>query len=201
MAEKLWDATDITNADSIVPSEWMDMTLNNIVPNTAARHDAVTVSDSSEIDFSLTGQDLTASLKTGSIDVLKLDSGVQSSLGLADSAIQSGDSPSFAGLTVDTDTLYVDSTNHRVGIDTTSPSAKLDIVTSGTNKGIELNNGGTLHGLEYIQTGDLNQYQRGFNLYTNVDRSNPDTELLYIHSDNPSETQTLVNFRNDGSGR
>lgn len=46
---------------------------------------------------------------------------------LADTAIQPGDSPSFAGLTVDTDTLYVDSTLNRVGIGTTSPSAPLEI--------------------------------------------------------------------------
>jgi hypothetical protein len=37
------------------------------------------------------------------------------------------DSPSFAGLTVDTDTLAVDSTNNRVGIGTTSPSRTLHI--------------------------------------------------------------------------
>jgi hypothetical protein len=54
-------------------------------------HDAVTVTDSDEIDFTLTGQDITAVLKSDSIDILKLDSGVQSSLGLADSALQSGD--------------------------------------------------------------------------------------------------------------
>ena len=37
------------------------------------------------------------------------------------------DSPAFAGLTVDTDTLAVDSTNNRVGIGTTSPSAPLHV--------------------------------------------------------------------------
>lgn len=63
----------------------------DVAANTTARHDALTVTDSSEIDFTLTGQDLTASLITGSIDVLKLDSGVQTSLGLADSSLQSGD--------------------------------------------------------------------------------------------------------------
>jgi hypothetical protein len=46
---------------------------------------------------------------------------------LANSAVQLGDSPSFAGLTVDTDTLAVDSTNNRVGIGTTSPSRTLHI--------------------------------------------------------------------------
>lgn len=37
------------------------------------------------------------------------------------------DSPAFAGLTVDTTTLAVDSTNNRVGIGTSSPSTKLEI--------------------------------------------------------------------------
>jgi hypothetical protein len=37
------------------------------------------------------------------------------------------DSPAFAGLTVDTDTLAVDSTNNRVGIGSASPSEKLEI--------------------------------------------------------------------------
>lgn len=37
------------------------------------------------------------------------------------------DSPAFAGLTVDTDTLAVDSTNNRVGIGTASPVTDLDV--------------------------------------------------------------------------
>ena len=47
---------------------------------------------------------------------------------------QSGDSPSFAGLTVDTDTLYVDSTNNRVGIGTSSLEARLEILTGISTK-------------------------------------------------------------------
>jgi hypothetical protein len=54
-------------------------------------HDAVTVTDSSEIDFTLTGQNITASLKPGSIDESKLDISVNASLDLADSAVQPGD--------------------------------------------------------------------------------------------------------------
>jgi hypothetical protein len=40
----------------------------------------VTVTDSAEIDFTLTGQDITASLKAGSIDETKLDASVNASL-------------------------------------------------------------------------------------------------------------------------
>lgn len=54
----------------------------------ARDHDAVTVTDSSEIDFTLTGQNITAELIPGSIDKTKLDASVRSSLDLADSSIQ-----------------------------------------------------------------------------------------------------------------
>lgn len=48
----------------------------------------VTVSDSAEIDFTLTGQQISASLVAGSIDETKLDASVNASLDLADSALQ-----------------------------------------------------------------------------------------------------------------
>ena len=51
-------------------------------------HVPVTVTDSDEIDFTLTGQDITASLKSASIDETKLDTSVNASLDLADSALQ-----------------------------------------------------------------------------------------------------------------
>lgn len=60
----------------------------------AQLHDAVTVLDSSEIDFTLTGQQITASIVAGSIDESKLDTSVNASLDLADSALQSGDNVS-----------------------------------------------------------------------------------------------------------
>lgn len=50
------------------------------------------------------------------------------------------DSPSFAGLAVDTNTLYVDAANNRVGIGTASPTSALTVAgsidTSGANTGI-----------------------------------------------------------------
>lgn len=42
------------------------------------------------------------------------------------------DSPTFAGLTVDTNTIYVDKTNHRLGINQTTPGSKLTIKGGGT---------------------------------------------------------------------
>lgn len=51
----------------------------------------VTVSDTSEIDLTLTGQQISATIVAGSIDESKLDTSVNASLDLADSAVQSGD--------------------------------------------------------------------------------------------------------------
>jgi hypothetical protein len=55
----------------------------------------VTVTDSEEIDFTLTEQDITANLKDGSINSNRLSEGVNDSLNLADSAIQTEEDPMF----------------------------------------------------------------------------------------------------------
>jgi len=54
-------------------------------------HDDVTVTDSDEIDFTLSNQNITAELKTGSISGSKLTSAVQDSLSNADTAFGWGD--------------------------------------------------------------------------------------------------------------
>lgn len=53
----------------------------------AALHAAVTVSDSAEIDLTITGQQISASIVAGSIDETKLDTSVNASLDLADAAL------------------------------------------------------------------------------------------------------------------
>src|SRR6056297_3025824 len=78
-------ASEITDFDTEVSNN------TDVDANTTARHDAVTVTDSSEIDFTLDGQDITASIVAGSIDETKLDTSVNASLDLADSALQSSD--------------------------------------------------------------------------------------------------------------
>ena len=78
----------------------------DVAANTSARHDALTVTDSAEIDFTLTGQDLTASIIASSIDETKLDTSVNASLDLADSAIQAADLSvlvPYTGATTDVD--------------------------------------------------------------------------------------------------
>jgi hypothetical protein len=91
------DSTDFATAaqgalaDSAVQPGDVDALVSanaDVAANTAARHAAVTVTDSAEINFTLTGQDITASLIAGSIDESKLDASVNASLDLADSAVQ-----------------------------------------------------------------------------------------------------------------
>ena len=64
-----------------------------------------TVSDSAEIDLTITSRNLTASIVSGSIDETKLDASVNASLDLADSALQSGDDVSE----LNNDAGYLDS--------------------------------------------------------------------------------------------
>jgi len=63
------------------------------------------------------------------------------------------DSPAFAGLTVDTDTLAVDSTNNRVGIGTTSPSTILDAKGAAARIRISDTDTAGTTGIEFVDSG------------------------------------------------
>lgn len=71
-------------------------------------------------------------LEVGGQEVID-SSGVVTSAALGGQTLGTTDSPTFAGLTVDTDTLYVDAANNRLGIGTTSPSQKLHIKEASPN--------------------------------------------------------------------
>jgi len=75
---------DPTTSNHLATKNYVDSTFS------ASSHGPVTVTDSSEIDFTLNVQNLTASIKVGSISSSKLDTGVTTSLGKADTALQSG---------------------------------------------------------------------------------------------------------------
>jgi len=79
-----------------------------------------------------------------------------------------------ADLTVDTNTLYVDSTNNRVGLGTSSPSYKMTINTPDENH-LRLENGSELGFMRVMDTGALD---------------------FWVHGDNSTDVMT---FRN-GSG-
>ena len=90
---------DIQSATNLVKGLATAAHITAIEANTAASHAAVTVSDSAEIDFTLAGQDITASLIASSIDETKLDASVNASLDLADSASQPGHSHVISDIT------------------------------------------------------------------------------------------------------
>ena len=84
-----------------------------------------TFSDTAEIDLTLTGDDVTADLVAGSIDETKLDASVNSSLDLADSALQISDITGAASTIVTSDL-----TNNRVLISNGSGKVAVSAVTS-----------------------------------------------------------------------
>lgn len=88
------DDTNLTGDSEIVLTN-DTLSIASSIARDSELHSAVTVTDSSEIDLALTGQDLTASLIAGSIDETKLDTSTNASLDLADSSAQSGDNISI----------------------------------------------------------------------------------------------------------
>jgi hypothetical protein len=82
-------ATPVTSAKSVEFDEAVSGNAN-VAANIAARHAAATVTDSTEINLTLSGQNLTAQIINDSIVKQKLDDTIRTSLSLADSALQSG---------------------------------------------------------------------------------------------------------------
>jgi len=101
---------------------------SDIAANTAARHAPVTVSDTAEIDLTLSGQEISATIAANSIAEGKLNSSVNSSLDLADSALQNGDNVSE----LSNDAGYLTSFysfNKLVGTGTQSVASTLTAIT------------------------------------------------------------------------
>lgn len=98
----------------------------DVAANTAARHAAVTVTDSAEIDFTLIGQNITASIIAGSIDESKLDTSVNTSLDLADTSLQ----PAAIGVTVQGYSAVLAATTASF---TTADETKLDGIEAGAD--------------------------------------------------------------------
>ena len=100
-------------------------------------HDPVTVTDSDEINFTLTGQGITAVLKAGSIVAGRLATAVQTSLGKADNALPKAGGTMTGNIALNGNYLsgdggdegvFVDSSGN-VGIGTDSPSVRLSVLT------------------------------------------------------------------------
>lgn len=93
------DATTADIADSLNKRYVTDAQLTVLGNTSGTNTGDVTVSDSSEIDFTLTGQQISASIVSGSIDETKLDTSVNASLDLADSASQPGHTHTASAIT------------------------------------------------------------------------------------------------------
>lgn len=102
----------------------------------------VTVTDSSEIDFTLTGQNITGSLKTGSIDETKLDTSVNTSLGLANTSVQPAGLTNYFNKTVDdTDDITTGAVNKfatsaektKLGFISVTQAVDLDAIETNSN--------------------------------------------------------------------
>ena len=87
VSDAAYDAT-AWDGDTDAPSK---NAIRDKIETLTGGHDPVTVTDSDEINFTLTGQAITAVLKAGSIVAGRLATAVQTSLGLADTATQPGD--------------------------------------------------------------------------------------------------------------
>ena len=77
--------------------------------------------------------------------------------------ILDGNTATFAGdVTVDTDTLHVDSSNNRVGIGTTSPDQELHIAGTGSQIYLAGNAGGSGEGIVYKDAGGNSRFALHF---------------------------------------
>ena len=141
-------------------------------------------------DYTVSGTTLTFDTAPTNGDIIEVNSFTVTNLGSSDqvtegssnlyhtsaraiSAISSGN---LTGLTVDTNTLSVDATNNRVGINTTSPTRTLSVEDTSTSAAIELkNNSGQLALINYTGAHlDIgNSHSAGnFTLYTNNGNAN-----------------------------
>ena len=142
-------------------------------------------------DYTVSGTTLTFDTAPTNGDIIEVNSFTVTNLGSSDqvsegssnlyhtsaraiSAISSGN---LTGLTVDTNTLYVDATNDRVGINTTSPTRTLSVIDSSSSVAIEMkNNSGQLALLNYYGTGHLDIGNSASNgnvtIYTNNGNAN-----------------------------
>jgi len=95
--------------------------------------------DKTKLDGIEAGADVTDTANVTAAGAL-MDSELTSeaSVKALDQGVSTTDSPDFAGLTVDTNTLYVDSSNSRVGIGTSSPARLLELSSTDNTSIIRL---------------------------------------------------------------
>jgi len=164
-------ATDGTKLDGIEVGATADQTAAEIKTAYESNADtnAFTDADNTKLAGIEASADVTDTANvTAAGAVMDSELTSEASVKALNQGVATTDSPAFAGLTVDTDTLAVDSTNNRVGIGTATPSTILDVKgaaaririsdtdTSGTT-GIEFVDSGGTKDAE-IEVGNSSQY-------------------------------------------
>lgn len=127
-------SADGTKLDGIEAGATADQTAAEIKTAYESNADtnAFTDADHTKLDGIEASADVTDTANVTAAGAL-MDSELTSeaSVKALNQGVATTDSPAFAGLTVDTDTLYVDSTFNRVGIGTSSVETKLHLKESG----------------------------------------------------------------------
>jgi len=163
-----------------------------VVANTTARHDAVTVADSSEIDLTLTGQQISASIVAGSIDETKLDISVNASLDLADSALQAADIADFETTTQlnSRDTANRSRANH-TGTQTASTISDFDTeVSNNTSVAANTAKVGVTTQISNVVEDTTPQLGGNLDIQTNKIVGNAGTKGISIASDGQVSLET-----------
>jgi len=121
-------SADGTKLDGIEAGATADQTASEIKTAYESNADtnAFTDADHTKLDGIEASADVTDTTNVTAAGAL-MDSELTSeaSVKALNQGVATTDNPTFAGLTVDTDTLYVDSTNNRVGIGTSSPAESI----------------------------------------------------------------------------
>jgi len=169
----------------------------------AGAGESTTVSDTAEIDLTLTGSDITADIITGSIDVLKLDSGVQTSLGLADTALQSEVDGSITNeiqnlSNANTGVDHTLSISSGVGTLKLAEGTNINLVTSGTAQDAVVTINSTASGADGLGSdgdkGDITVGGTGTTLTIDADA------VTYAKMQNSSVGFTVLGKTATGSG-
>ena len=166
-----------------------------LAPNTVSKVWII----SNETSFTLTftqGSGANVAVAAGAVKMIVTD-GAGSGAAVTDAL--SGLDASLSGLTVDTTTLVVDATNNRVGIGTSSPSAKLTLNDAGQQVGIDFKEAGTTRAhIEY--DGAIPALELGTNGAANVVLKTNNTERMGIDSSGNVDITTGNLFTDATSG-
>jgi len=144
------DTTNVTAAGALMDSEVTNLAQVKAFDSS----DYATAAQGTKVDGIEAGADVTDTANVTAAGAL-MDSELTSeaSVKALNQGVATTDSPAFAGLTVDTTTLAVDSTNNRVGIGTATPSTILDVKGAAARIRISDTDTSGTTGIEFVDSG------------------------------------------------